>query len=169
MTTANLTAEQRAALPERVAQAIDGMVRILVERFEPEQIILFGSCARGTAGPDSDVDLMVVMPVDESTRRQPDLKDVICFHAQQCCEKYLKAVLVARQMPFQKTHVSKEIFALMPADVHLGVTLQDVEFLDPCAVDLRYKRQPPVDLDAVVAAAAKTRTAVRAVLSEFVD
>ena len=44
-------------------QLIDKMVRRLARRFKPEQIILFGSHARGTAGPDSDVDLLVVMPV----------------------------------------------------------------------------------------------------------
>jgi predicted nucleotidyltransferase len=46
------------------AQAtIQEMVRRIVEKFDPVQIILFGSYARGTAGPDSDVDLLVVMPV----------------------------------------------------------------------------------------------------------
>lgn len=39
------------------------MVRRIVSRFHPEQIILFGSHARGDAGPDSDVDLLVVMPL----------------------------------------------------------------------------------------------------------
>lgn len=37
------------------------MVQRLVQNFHPEKIILFGSHARGTAGPDSDVDLLVVM------------------------------------------------------------------------------------------------------------
>jgi len=44
------------------------MVQRLVERFAPEQIILFGSHARGDAGPDSDVDLLVIMPVTGSKR-----------------------------------------------------------------------------------------------------
>lgn len=33
-------------------QAIQMMVDRLVARFDPDQIILFGSQARGTAGPD---------------------------------------------------------------------------------------------------------------------
>jgi predicted nucleotidyltransferase len=41
---------------------IQQMVRRIVSRFHPEAIILFGSHARGEAGPDSDVDLLVVMP-----------------------------------------------------------------------------------------------------------
>ena len=39
------------------------MVKRIVERFHPEKVILFGSHARGEGGPDSDVDLLVVMPV----------------------------------------------------------------------------------------------------------
>ena len=51
-----------------LAHDINLMVKRLVERFDPEQIILFGSHARGTAGPDSDVDLLVIMPVSGSKR-----------------------------------------------------------------------------------------------------
>ena len=49
-----------------VRTQIDRMVRRIVRRFDPERIILFGSHARGDAGPDSDVDLLVVMPVTGS-------------------------------------------------------------------------------------------------------
>jgi predicted nucleotidyltransferase len=42
------------------------MVNRIVKRFHPEKVILFGSQARGEAGPDSDVDLLVVMPVEGS-------------------------------------------------------------------------------------------------------
>ena len=51
-------------------QAIQLMVDRLVERFDPDQIILFGSQARGTTGPGSDVDLLVIMPVSGSKRAQ---------------------------------------------------------------------------------------------------
>ena len=34
----------------------------IVEGFDPLRVILFGSRARGDAGPHSDVDLLVVMP-----------------------------------------------------------------------------------------------------------
>ena len=37
------------------------MVKRIVAKFHPQQVILFGSHARGDAGPDSDVDLLVVM------------------------------------------------------------------------------------------------------------
>jgi predicted nucleotidyltransferase len=49
-------------------EIIEWMVRELVTRFHPEQVILFGSQARGDATPDSDVDLLVVMPGDVNRR-----------------------------------------------------------------------------------------------------
>jgi predicted nucleotidyltransferase len=33
----------------------------IAKQFEPERIVLFGSYAHGTPGPDSDVDLLVIM------------------------------------------------------------------------------------------------------------
>ncbi|HLH00492.1 MAG TPA: nucleotidyltransferase domain-containing protein [Bryobacteraceae bacterium] len=49
---------------------IDEIVARIVQRFDPERIILFGSAARGEAGPDSDVDLLVVMRVDGRQREK---------------------------------------------------------------------------------------------------
>lgn len=43
--------------------------RRLIEVYEPEQIYLFGSKARGDHGPDSDYDLMIVVPNDASEER----------------------------------------------------------------------------------------------------
>ncbi len=39
---------------------IEQLAAKIVHEFRPEKVILFGSHARGTAGPDSDVDLLVV-------------------------------------------------------------------------------------------------------------
>jgi predicted nucleotidyltransferase len=44
--------------------------RRIADRYGPERIMLFGSCASGTAGPDSDADILVVMDVQGSRRRQ---------------------------------------------------------------------------------------------------
>lgn len=80
-----LGAELRAAAPETVAKgqaeptegtlpvAVRAMVDRIVRRFRPERVILFGSHARGDAGPESDVDLLVVMEV-EGSRRQKQLE-----------------------------------------------------------------------------------------------
>ena len=42
----------------------------IVREFHPERIILFGSHARGTPTPDSDVDLLVLMKRDGKTPHQ---------------------------------------------------------------------------------------------------
>ena len=34
----------------------------IAREFQPDKIILFGSFARGTPSPDSDVDLLVILP-----------------------------------------------------------------------------------------------------------
>jgi predicted nucleotidyltransferase len=52
----------------KLGRALDRMVKRLVRRFDPDQIILFGSHARGDARPDSDVDLLVVLPLTGSKR-----------------------------------------------------------------------------------------------------
>jgi uncharacterized protein len=74
--------------PIDVQAQIDRMVKLIVRKFHPEKIILFGSRARGDARPESDVDLLVVMPVEgsivelrldirEALRRIPIPVDVI--------------------------------------------------------------------------------------------
>jgi len=40
------------------------IVSRLIETYQPERVYLFGSAARGDAGPDSDYDLLLVMPDD---------------------------------------------------------------------------------------------------------
>jgi HEPN domain-containing protein len=38
--------------------------------------------------------------------------DMVCFHMQQCAEKYLKAFLVFNKKPFRKTHIIAELIEL---------------------------------------------------------
>jgi predicted nucleotidyltransferase len=45
-------------------EAIAAITRQLVEHYSPERIYLFGSQARGDAGPDSDLDFCVVVADD---------------------------------------------------------------------------------------------------------
>src|SRR5438552_8340982 len=57
----------RKTARNKITQAlIRRIVKRIVQEFDPEQVILFGSQARGDAGPDSDVDLLVVMDVKGS-------------------------------------------------------------------------------------------------------
>lgn len=55
------------------------MVKRIAAQFQPDKIILFGSHARGRAGPDSDVDLLVVMPVSGS-RREKAIEIAVTLH-----------------------------------------------------------------------------------------
>lgn len=43
-------------------QHIKAFVKQVVSRFHPQRVILFGSYAYGRPTPDSDVDLLIVMP-----------------------------------------------------------------------------------------------------------
>lgn len=45
------------------------IVRRLVEAYSPERIYLFGSVARGESGPDSDYDIMLIVPDDAPPER----------------------------------------------------------------------------------------------------
>jgi predicted nucleotidyltransferase len=46
------------------------LLRRLVPAYQPERVYLFGSRARGEAGPDSDYDLLLVVPDDASQERR---------------------------------------------------------------------------------------------------
>ena len=52
-----------------------GVIERIVEVLEPEEVWLFGSRARETHGPDSDWDLMAVLP-DAAPERKLDLAAV---------------------------------------------------------------------------------------------
>lgn len=45
------------------------MTDTIVDEVSPDEVILFGSYAKGSERPGSDVDLLVVMPEAEETRR----------------------------------------------------------------------------------------------------
>jgi predicted nucleotidyltransferase len=46
------------------------IVHRIIEAYQPERIYLFGSKARGDAGPDSDYDLLIVTPDDAVAERR---------------------------------------------------------------------------------------------------
>ena len=43
------------------------LLESVVAHFRPQRVIVFGSVARGEAGPDSDIDLLVVVDDDTPT------------------------------------------------------------------------------------------------------
>jgi len=65
--------------------------------------------------------------------------DAACFHAQQCAEKYLKALLQEAQIPFGKTHNLSLLLDLLP-ERHSGLELlrPTLAILNAYAVEYRY-------------------------------
>lgn len=43
---------------------IDGMVQRIIQHCDPERIVLFGSCAKGTFTQGSDIDLLVLLDTE---------------------------------------------------------------------------------------------------------
>jgi predicted nucleotidyltransferase len=52
-----------------LAEWVPDVVHDLVAAAQPLRVLLFGSVARGIDGPDSDIDLLVVLPGVERSRR----------------------------------------------------------------------------------------------------
>ena len=51
------------------SELIDHLVRSIVEAVHPLRILLFGSAVRGEVNPNSDIDVLVVMPEGVHRRR----------------------------------------------------------------------------------------------------
>lgn len=213
----------------------------IVREFAPLQIILFGSYAYGAPSEYSDVDLLVVMPVEKSEthrqaseireriprrfsmdllvrspeeiayrishndwflrevtekgevlyesedfyikprkrentkmnpltlewielaeedyaiakliqREQLAMRNGMCFHAQQCAKKYLKAWLQENNIPIQRTHNLEELLSLILPSIpawHSWKT--DLSRLSKHAVETRYVGQSPTAADTELA------------------
>jgi HEPN domain-containing protein len=69
----------------------------------------------------------------------------ICFHAQQCVEKALKAVMTANQVYFRYTHDLGELTNLLAgASITSPFTAGELQRLTPSAVELRYDEGVPL-------------------------
>jgi len=94
--------------------------------------------------------------------------DTVCFHAQQCAEKYLKALLVSRSLDFPKTHDLRLLMQKIPADINLEVPLEEVVSLNRYTIEARYPGDwEPFDrkeAEKAVAIARKVRKAVKTFL-----
>jgi HEPN domain-containing protein len=64
--------------------------------------------------------------------------DTVCFHAQQCVEKYLKAALVLNGISFPRVHNIEELIALMPESIRPDLAAEDQERLTDFATVSRY-------------------------------
>ncbi len=64
--------------------------------------------------------------------------DTVCFHAQQCAEKYLKAYLVFLRLDFPKTHEIEKLISLLPAGARPKLRVEEQARLTEYAVTPRY-------------------------------
>ena len=72
-------------------------------------------------------------------KRKDPVPDNVCFSAQQCVEKYLKAFLVQHGKGFPKTHDLVELLKIaLFVDPLLEIIRPDVRELLPYAVAFRY-------------------------------
>ncbi len=89
-------------------------------------------------------------------RRKNPLPDLVCFHCQQCAEKYLKAILQERAVAFPKTHLLIELLKLVTGPLPSLSNLQPwLIILEDYAVRFRYP--------GITATKAQSATAVAAV------
>lgn len=99
-------------------------------------------------------------------RRKTPLTAIACFHAQQCAEKYLKAILIARRHRFSHVHdlliLNQECHA---AGILLGISEDALSTLSHYAVKARYPGNAPAIEDA--RKALETTRAVRKFARKF--
>jgi HEPN domain-containing protein len=90
--------------------------------------------------------------------------DAICFHAQQCVEKYLKAWLQEANIAFRRTHDLEELLGLILPTVPAWTTWQpDLLILTTHAVDFRYpgKTSSAADADHALKVCEQVRRVIR--------
>jgi HEPN domain-containing protein len=65
--------------------------------------------------------------------------DAVCFHAQQCIEKLMKALVIAREIVPPKTHDLAELYRILSSSgLPWDVSMEDLHFLTRAAVEFRY-------------------------------
>ncbi len=98
--------------------------------------------------------------------------DTICFHAQQCVEKYLKALLVFHSANFPKTHNIRTLVALTPGRFRLAIPLETQDRLTEYATVTRYPGDyepiSPSEARAAVKVARRVRSEIRKLLPKQV-
>jgi len=99
-------------------------------------------------------------------RGSDPLHDQSCFFCQQCAEKYLKALLEEVGLPIPRTHILKDLLALLqPHHPSLSPLRRGLVFLTRFAVGTRYPGDSARKREAASALrwAGRVRTAVRAI------
>ncbi len=94
--------------------------------------------------------------------------DTVCFHVQQCVEKYFKALLVAERVDFPKTHDLNALARLRPEALLDALTDLERRRMTEYATVIRYPNEestiPFVEARKAVATARRIRKAIRQLL-----
>jgi HEPN domain-containing protein len=64
--------------------------------------------------------------------------DLICYHAQQCAEKYLKALLTEHMLRVPRTHDLRFLVRQLPSDLELDIELDHMITLNRYSIETRY-------------------------------
>jgi HEPN domain-containing protein len=74
--------------------------------------------------------------------------DTVCFHAQQCVEKYLKALLVILKIEFGRSHDIEILVSLLPKSIKFPLSIEQQRLLTEYATTTRYPGYyEPISLD----------------------
>lgn len=93
--------------------------------------------------------------------------DIVCFHAQQCVEKYIKAAIVRQGLEVPKTHDIERLANLTASQVEVSLSPAEMRLLAGYAVEQRYPGYGPVTPDEAheaVGMAEKVQKAIQSLL-----
>jgi HEPN domain-containing protein len=77
-------------------------------------------------------------------KRRKVFTEVVCYHPQQCTEKYIKAIIIHKGSTFPKTHDLNALSDISAANgVLIGMTESDLETLTCYAITARYPSADP--------------------------
>ena len=113
----------------------------------------------------AESDLRAAVYLLEPRVEQPT--EAVCYHAQQCAEKYVKALLVLRRTDFPKTHDIEKLAALLPATLRPRLTLEEHRRFIAYATAARYPgwgEIPLAEARRAVALARRVRREIRRAL-----
>ena len=109
----------------------------------------------------AEADRLAARRALRDARRRKDQAEIACFHAQQCAEKYLKAVLAFRGKPAPRTH---DLLALAKMLEDCGIAAEPMKAgfreLNRYAVEIRYPGETTTVKEAAEAVLLMEKTAL---------
>ncbi len=111
---------------------------------------------------------------EQLSTRGGRFREIVAFHCQQAVEKYLKALLVQRQVEFPKTHdIAKLLDRVATVDLATAELLSDADALTPFGVEARYPSDAPEVLPSgeveAIGMARVVKTTVMILLQPYLD